>query len=149
MSNPKLTFSMKLSDSSSLVTGNLELIDLDGKEIDYLATSGLCGYQDKDNIWTRARGPIPPGSDYSVPTIPYYLSTKGIEGNFFHITPDPITSSQGITRGEFGVHFDANGPGSAGCIVLIRKESFNTFCERMKKIADAGVNSIPLKIVYS
>ena len=149
MSNAKLVFSMDLQNSSSLVTGNLKLVTLDGQEINYLATSGCRGWQDKDNVWSVAKGPIPPGFNYQVPTTPYYSSTKGVEGMFFHIKPDPVVSSHGVHRGEFGIHFDANVPGSAGCIALEHKDAFNTFCDRMKKIANAGIHSIPLQIVYS
>lgn len=150
MSNPKLVFSMDLRSSSSLVTGNLKLVTLDGQEVDYLATSGCRGWQDKNNVWSVAKGPIPPGFDYRVATTPLYEpNVTGINGNFFHITPDPVTSSHGVKRGEFGIHFDAHVPGTAGCIALEHQDAFNTFSDRMKKIASAGIHSIPLQIVYS
>ncbi|MFB2979685.1 hypothetical protein [Microseira sp. BLCC-F43] len=149
MTDHKLIFSMDLRDSCSLLWGNLKLIYPDGTDVDYLATSGATGWQGKEDQWTRARGPIPQGFEYRVTTNSYYLATKGVEGQFFHITPDPVRSSGGVTRGEFGVHFDANVPGSAGCIVLRNKLGFEAFCDRMKQIASLGIKSIPLQVVYS
>lgn len=145
----RLIFSMDLADSNSLVWGNLKLIYPDGTDVDYLATSGCPGYQDKKDQWTRARGPIPPGFEYFIPTTPYYVPTKGVEGMFFHIKPDPVVSPQGVTRGEFGIHFDANVPGSSGCIVLKNKSGFNAFCERMKQLAGSGLQSVSLQVSYS
>ncbi|HAX80790.1 MAG TPA: hypothetical protein DCY88_34370 [Cyanobacteria bacterium UBA11372] len=145
----KLIFSMDLGDSRSLLWGNLKLVYPDGNDIDYLATSGVAGYQGKEDQWTRARGPIPQGFEYRIPTTPYYVPTKGVEGMFFHITPDPVESSSGVTRGEFGIHFDANVPGSAGCIVLKNKSGFDALCDRMKQIANSGVKSIPVQVSYS
>jgi hypothetical protein len=45
----------------------------------------------------------------------------GVNGEFFHITLNPWTFG-GVTRSEFGIHFDANfatSPGSTGWIVFI------------------------------
>jgi len=145
----QLIFTMDLADSSSLVWGNLQLVYPDGTQIDYMATSGCAGWQGIQDQWTRAKGPIPLGFEYRIPTTPYYVPTKGVEGMFFHITPDPVASKQGVIRGEFGIHFDANVPGSSGCIVLKNKSGFEAFCERMEKIAYAGVDFIPLQVKYS
>lgn len=148
MSEYRLIFTMELKRSNTLIWGNLKLIYPDGEEINYLATSGAAGWQSPEHQWMRARGVIPEGFDYSIPTTPYYLPTKGIEGMFFHITPDPIVSPKGTKRGEFGIHFDANVPGSAGCIVLRNASGFNAFCDRMKIIAASGVERVSLKVDY-
>ncbi|MFB2921179.1 L,D-transpeptidase [Aerosakkonema sp. BLCC-F2] len=121
----------------------------DGRIVDYLATSGSRGWQSKDDLWARGRGPIPDGFDYQIPTTPYYLPTKGIEGNFFHITPDPVKQKNGNgTRAELGIHYDANVPGSAGCIVLKNRDGFEGFCNRMKRLADNETKTLPLTINY-
>ncbi|MEG4633663.1 hypothetical protein QUB56_29485 [Microcoleus sp. AR_TQ3_B6] len=41
-----------------------------------------------------------------------------MEGFFFHISPDPVGSGDRI-RSELGVHYDANVPGTSGCIGLV------------------------------
>ncbi|MEG4963586.1 MULTISPECIES: hypothetical protein [unclassified Microcoleus] len=76
------------------------------------------------------------------------METRGVEGDFFHITHDPVVSDKGI-RGELGLHFDANYPGSAGCVVLKNQERWRRFCDRLASIADGGVKSLPLTVKYS
>jgi len=144
-----LKFSMILQHTASdLLYGNLQLIYPDGNKIDYLATSGCEGWQQHGDQWQRAKGPIPQGFDYKIPTTPYWSDSRGIEGNFFQITPDPVVSPTGLVRSEFGIHFDANFPGSAGCIVLINWLGWEKFCDRMRAIARLGVEYVPLKVVY-
>lgn len=144
----KLIFTMDLADNSNLILGNLKLIYPDGEAIDYLATSGCASWQQQGDQWERAKGPIPQGFDYKIPTTPDWSDTRGIEGNFFHITPDPVASPTGLTRSEFGIHFDANVPGSAWCIVLCRQLGWERFCDRMRAIAKSGIDYIPLKVAY-
>jgi len=149
MDNYKLEFTMQLKPASELLWGNLKLIYPDRKAINYLATSGCAGWQQQGDQWARARGPLPEGFSYSIPTTPYHLDTRGIEGDFFHITPDPVANGNGNIRSELGIHFDANAPGSAGCIVLRNREGWERFCDRLSKIAVSGIQSIPLSVRYS
>ena len=144
----RLTFSMKLRPSQSLLWGNLNLTYPDEKEIDYIATSGCTQWQQPGDEWVRGKGPIPAGFNYAIPTTPYHLDTKGIEGDFFHITPDPV-NPDGRTRSELGIHFDANVPGSAGCIVLQNIAGWERFCDRIRAITKSGIKSIPLAVNYS
>lgn len=144
----KLLFEMELKPSNELLYGNLQLVYPDGNAINYLATSGCTQWQQPEDQSARARGPIPAGAEYTIPTTPYWVDTRGIEGWFFHITPDPVEIN-GVIRGEFGVHFDANVPGSAGCIVLSRISGWRRFCERMQAIAKSGVKFVPLSVQYS
>jgi hypothetical protein len=143
----KLIFEMELKTSNLLLYGSLQLVYPDSSQIDYLATSGCIQWQQPEDQWAVARGPIPAG-DYEIPTEPYWLDTRGIEGWFFHIRPDPVVSPDGVVRGEFGIHFDANVPGSAGCIVLKNQSGWERFCDRMKEIARSGVRRIPLQVIY-
>jgi hypothetical protein len=146
----KLEFTMQLKPALELLWGNLKLIYPNSKSIDYIATSGCTGWQQAGDQWERGKGPIPAGFDYKIPTTPYWSPTRGIEGYFFHITPDPVVSPSGhAARSEFGIHFDANVPGSAGCIVLRKWRGWERFCERMRTIAGEGVEYIPLKVIYS
>jgi hypothetical protein len=141
-----LEFTLQLKPASELLWGNLGLSYSDGKKIDYLATSGCAGWQQPGDEWVLGKGPIPKGK-YEIPTTPYWLDTRGIEGYFFHITPDPVISAQGV-RAELGIHFDANVPGSAGCIVLRNPEGWERFCDRMDAIAKSGIKALPLEVRY-
>ena len=142
-----LLFNMTLATSNTLVEGTLALTYPNGDVIRYLATSGCTQWQQPGDEWVRGKGPIPAGK-YQIPAIPYHLETKGIEGDFFHITPDPVVSSFGV-RSELGIHFDANMPGSAGCIVLRNQEGWKAFCDRLHAIAKLGVETILLTVNYS
>ncbi|MEG5186075.1 hypothetical protein QUB28_20120 [Microcoleus sp. B4-C3] len=146
MNQHHLIFTMSLAQSFELIYGNLQLVYPDGKAIDYLATSGCADYQRPGDEWVRGKGPIPAG-EYQIPTEPYWLDTRGVEGLFFHITPDPVVSVHGI-RAELGLHFDANVPGSAGCVVLRNQEGWRRLCDRLASIANLGVKSLPLTVKY-
>jgi len=146
MSKHELVFTMPLGRSQSLIFGNLNLIYPDGQVVEYLATSGLPDWQRPEDQWVRGKGPIPQG-EYEIPTEPYWSNTRGVDGLFYHITPDPVRSGDRI-RSELGVHFDANVPGTSGCIGLINWEGWNGFCRRMAQIASLGVKSLSLKVKY-
>jgi len=143
----KLLFTMELANSQKLIYGNLQLIYPSGETITYLATSGLPDYQRPGDQWVRGKGPIPAG-DYQVSTQGYELETRGVEGLFFHITPDPVIGSDGKVRSELGVHFDANVPGTSGCIGLDTEVGWAGYCRRMKNIASLGIAKLPLKVKY-
>ena len=146
MNTHQLIFTMPLGFSQKLILGSLQLIYPDGQIIDYFATSGLPDYQRPTDQWVRGKGPIPEG-EYEIPTEPYWLDTRGVEGLFFHITPDPVGSGDRI-RSELGVHWDANVPGTSGCIGLINPEGWQGFCRRMSNIASLGIESLSLKVQY-
>jgi hypothetical protein len=146
MKQHQLVFTMPLGISQSLITGSLKLIYPDGQVIDYLATSGLPDYQRPGDQWVRGKGPIPEG-EYEIPTEPYWLDTRGVEGLFFHIRPDPVGSGDRI-RSELGVHWDANVPGTSGCVGLINWEGWEGFCRRMANIASLRIAKLPLKVKY-
>ena len=142
----QLIFTMPLGVSQKLIFGSLKLVYPDGQTIDYLATSGLPDYQRPDDQWVRGKGPIPEG-EYEIPTEPYWLDTRAVEGLFFHITPDPVGSGDRI-RSELGIHWDANVPGTSGCIGLINWEGWNGYCRRMTQIAALGIKTLRLKVQY-
>jgi hypothetical protein len=145
--NPhQLIFTMPLGISQSLILGTLKLIYPDGQTIKYLATSGLPDWQRPTDQWVRGKGPIPAG-EYEIPTEPYWVDTRGVEGLFFHITPDPVGSGNQI-RSELGIHWDANVPGTSGCVGLINWEGWEGFCRRMRNIASLGIEQLDLKVKY-
>ncbi|NEU77449.1 hypothetical protein PI95_034580 [Hassallia byssoidea VB512170] len=55
----------------------------------------------------------------------------------------------GVQRGDFGVHFDANMPGSAGCVVLRTSVGWQAFEKDMKNLYSDGVKEVPLLVSYS
>ena len=147
MTQHELVFTMPLGKSQSLIKGSLKLIYPDGEAINYLATSGLPDYQRPGDQWVRGKGPIPEGDKYEIPTEPYWLETRGVEGLFFHITPDPVGFGDRV-RSELGIHWDANVPGTSGCIGLINWEGWQGFCRRMRNIASQGIERLSLKVKY-
>jgi hypothetical protein len=147
MSQHQLIFTLPLATSKNLILGSLTLHYPDGQIIDYLATSGLPDYQRPGDEWIRGKGPIPGGDAYQIPTEPYWLNTRGVEGFFFHITPDPVGFGDRI-RSELGIHWDANVPGTSGCVGLINWEGWEGFCRRMANIASLGIEKVRLKVKY-
>lgn len=76
-------------------------------------------------------------------------AVKGVEGNFYKIDPHTVKAQpSGTVRGDFGIHLDGNAPGSLGCIVM-SKERFKDFEDKMKELAKEGVTTIPLFVQYS
>ncbi|MGB7708701.1 MAG: hypothetical protein WBL95_04000 [Microcoleus sp.] len=140
----KLIFSMQLRATEDLIYGNLQLIYPGARAIDYIATSGCTNWQQSEDVWARGRGPIPAG-EYQVSNEPYWLETRGVEGLFYHITPDPVGSGDRV-RGELGLHFDANVPGSSGCIVLRNESGWKRLCDRLASIPQ---KFIPLSVEYA
>ena len=144
---PKLLFTMKLDESPRLITGNLALDYGDGNVVNYLATSGAASRQTRELLWKMGGfGPIPEG-DYWIPTIGYVSNVPGIAGYFFHIQPDP-KSERGM-RSQLGIHHDANAPGTAGCIGIIRRTAFDKICDRLEELNEQGVKRLPLFVKYS
>lgn len=157
MPSPKtLFFQQPLRQSSQLIEGRLIAYDNNKvkKDEEYIAASGCIGNQQWNSVSAKGRGPIPRCKDvgiehYDVKTTPYYQpQTKGIEGNFYHILPNNVMI-KGVNRGEFGIHFDANAPGSAGCIVIRNRPAWDAFQLMMKHYQEAGLETVPLFVFYS
>ena len=155
--NPSLEFhlSLPLSSSPHLQRGYLLIKDQPSSAgVKLLATSGCRGNQFQ-NSWTlKGRGPLPPSSKlvpfrYKVSTQRLWLpQVRGVEGSFYAIAPFTVQLGK-INRGDFGVHFDANAPGSAGCIVLLLQEHWDIFRELMAEFRLNGHQQIPLEVLYS
>lgn len=129
-----------------MVYGTLSLLENERTINSFKALSGAQGFQSKSHLWARGRGPLPPWN-YVVSPNPIDLKhIKGIEGTFYRVFPYEIHQA-GVTRGDFGIHRDANVPGSAGCIVLPTKLGWPAFQREMKRISSTG--EIPLHVVYS
>jgi hypothetical protein len=149
-----LLFHMELKPTNELVQGRLVLTN-DGKYCDtFLATSGLREMQGKNDQDSSGMGPLPSclelrGTTYSVATTPIDMpNVKGVEGEFYKIDPHSV-SIWGRSRGDFGIHRDANIPGSSGCIVLTSQKGWDAFQQQMSAIAKSGVKQLPLVVTYS
>lgn len=140
-----LRFTLSPAQQDSLVIGLLELLK-DGVPINsFQATSSLPGRQYAGS-WTRLGGLLPPGDSYTVDIEPLWMpNIRGVEGSFYRILPFEVPT-KGATRGDFGVHFDANQPGSLGCIVLVTQKGWDAFRREMKKLGE--VDRIPLVVKY-
>jgi hypothetical protein len=147
MQSPNLKFSMALKHSNSLLVGILSLCDDDLIINAYKATSSYPGKQ-YPKSWREKGGVIPPDEPYRVAVVPLFLpNVRGVEGNFYVISPYE-TRTLGDTRGDFGIHLDANAPGSLGCVVPVTKKGWNAFQLDMSQLAKNGLESIPLSVKY-
>lgn len=155
MSDKFLLFTQQFDRERGLDWGRLSVNGLStGVEEIWVATSSHASKQYPESFHERG-GMLPP--PYRVPRLPYYtVSTKpipmphvrGVSGNFYQILPFEITTDKGGKRSDFGIHKDANAPGSLGCIVMT-SDRFSQFEREMKKIRNQGVNKLPLFVQYS
>lgn len=154
-----LLYHKDLRQSNELINGRLLLIDTSVPRIleKYIATSGSIGWQEPHEVWVRSRGALPESEQvgidyYGCNTRPIALpNTKGVEGNFYQISPFSIQnkSDKNLSRSDFGIHFDANIPGSAGCIVIRNRPAWVAFENRMTGLRNKeGINQLPLLISY-
>ncbi len=151
-----LLYHQHLMQSGNLIEGRLLLLDPETPFISdtFIATSGQAFNQTYDSLSARGRGPIPQNSviradHYTVDTTPIYMpQVKGVEGNFYKINPHTVTVN-GIERGDFGIHFDANVPRSSGCVVLRTQIGWQVFKKHMLDLVNNGINKIALLVSYS
>lgn len=157
MSFSFLDFVMGLDTDGRLEDGRLVLRSVGsdgGRTLDiWTATSSLATRQKPEDFHQKG-GPIPPEyrvpglGAWSVETTPIFMpQVKGVEGNFYKINPYLVKTDKGGERGDFGVHLDANQPGSLGCIVMAKK-TFDLFEAKMKGLKKSGLLILPLFITY-
>lgn len=154
--NYLLLYHQQLQANSKLIEGRLLLIDTDRFSVKntYIATSGLANYQASSSMSVRGRGPIPSTSvtkldHYKVLTAPIPMpNLPGVEGNFYKVNPHMV-NVEGVERGDFGIHFDANVPGSAGCIVLRTQIGWDAFQADVKSLKSQGLKELPLIVSYA
>lgn len=149
---------MTLAQSNDLQIGKLELIACQSNTCElvdrYDTTSGLPGWQAPTDISARAKGPIP--NPEAVKRKSYFLTTKpidsrgvkGIDGNFYSITPETVHLPD-KTRSGFGIHADKNVPGTAGCLGVTNDSDWKRFQAQFVKITKLGIDKIPLVITYN
>jgi len=153
-----LRFRMDLSKKpeSDLVWGELSIMEGGATTQTFKVTSGIAPHQHLASEHLKGRGPIPACkavglNSYFVRTTPFFQpDTIGIEGNFYYIEPDPV-KVRDTQRGEFGIHFDANVPGSAGCIVFPKPKEgdWQKFEDFMSNYRQQGFSQISLVVEYN
>lgn len=125
------------------------ILDNGASKISFMATSGIGGYQSLEHSGIRRKGRLPSCKQASIPNYTlslngiYLPNVKGVNGLFYPILPFEVNSVNG-KRSDLGIHFDANVPGSSGCIVIKQIDHWETFKKAMKHIASTGIKSIPL-----
>lgn len=150
-----LLFTMHFDRNKGIDYGRLSLNHIqNGCRTIWIATSSTANRQEAEGYHQRY-GMIPPcyrtrnANPYRVATKPYYLGTRGIEGNFYLISPVTVYTDKGGQRSEFGIHRDANVVGSAGCIVM-SDDRFKSFELEMKSMRETyNLNQLPLFVQYS
>ena len=116
---------------------------LNGRE--FKATSGAPGRQVYERYFDQC-APIPPGS-YEIDLQSYFVATQGIEGQFYHILPDPIYAPDGKgRRTEIGLHRDAGAAGTAGCIGVVGRD-FNALHGVLSQLLKKQ-KRLPLEVSY-
>lgn len=154
--NPYLTFkmTMRMDAVADLIVGRLYLQREGKKQIEWRATSGLPYCQFHQSWVMRGRGPIPPSEAiiqtlYTMETNKYwYPLVKGIEGSSYRIHPERVLTNL-TERSNFEIHFDANQPGTAGCIAITNQIDWDSFRATILEIHNQGVRMIPLNVLYS
>jgi len=146
-------FSAHFNRDNGLDNGRLTLNSLSkGCLKVWVATSSQSSTQLAEGFHYRG-GMIPPQyrcknlPNYFVETTPINLpNNPGVRGAFYKILPFEVTTDKGGKRGDFGVHLDANVPGSMGCIVM-NEFNFADFKRTAQKYSD--IKMIPLFVQYS
>lgn len=150
-----LIFSFGFDSNPDLDYGLLTLNSLSKGTVEvWKATSAGGTTQYRESFQVKG-GLIPP--QYRCKNLPNYTVMlkplampyiKGVEGNFYKISPHLVNTDKGTLRGDFGIHLDANAPGSLGCIVM-SKDRFTSFEQRMRELVAKGLIDIPLFVQYS
>ena len=134
----------------------LVLIDcLKGQVNEWRCTSSHTKGQQRGDQHKRG-GLIPPVhhvsnlNKWEVDLEPIYLPRrKGIQGNFYRILPYSVVTLAGAARSDFGIHLDANVPGSLGCPVM-NQVNWADFEETIARTrAEHKLKTIPFFPLYS
>lgn len=143
---PVARFTMPLGRSNSLQRGSLTISEGDRVLIRANATSGVIGGQTAADFDRVGVGPIPPSANYQIDTQVFNAPNyPGIKGFVYDIYPRSLPNGRSL----FAIHFDADGPGSAGCIVLTDWEQWGQFRSVIAALRDRGIMRLPLVVDYS
>lgn len=150
-----LLFNLHYDRDRGLDQGRLRLCSLSKGHMGiWIATSSLHTKQYKESFHQWG-GILPP--EYRVSGLPNWRvrtnpipmpHTKGVMGNFYQILPFEVTTDRGGKRSDFGIHLDANTPGSLGCIVM-SDWRFKQFETEMSQLVKAGIREVPLFVTLT
>ena len=150
-----LIFNSHFDRDKGLDQGRLSLVSLYAGTLHiWRAVSSYSTKQYPESFHERG-GYLPP--EYRVPSInnwtvdtrPVDLThVKGVSGNFYRILPFEVKTDKGGVRSDFGIHLDANAPGSMGCIVM-NQTRFEAFEAAMTGLRNNSIFVIPLYVRYS
>jgi hypothetical protein len=88
------------------------------------------------------------GKPARVKTTPIYMpNVVGVSGNFYPIEPFEM-DTDGDVRGDWGIHNDANAPGSLGCIVATTSAGWAATQREFKILEGLGIRAIELIVEY-
>jgi hypothetical protein len=148
-----LRFEFTPAVSDNLKLGILHLIKDDLIVNSIRVASSYKGLQYWES-WKKKGGLIPPGK-WDVATTPFESDVRGVVTNisnvpsyFYSIFPEIQTQSNGVMRGEFGVHFDGNAPGSLGCIAAQTVIGWTRIIQFFSEANKNGILIIPLLVEY-
>lgn len=148
------TMALPRTPRGNLIVGVLTYCENEKTVNAFQATSGCIGNQFHSCQNRKGKGCLP--SHRQAGILHYTISTqklwlphvKGVEGSFFAISPFTVNIN-GVSRGDFGVHFDANVPGSAACVVLETQRGWTAYLKIMDELKQRGRQSVPLYVDYN
>ena len=150
-----LLFSAHFNRDNGLDYGRLSInSSQQGTLLIWKATTSYATKQYRESFHERG-GMLPP--QYRVRDLKYWFvnttpipldNVKGVEGNFYQLSPFEVTTDRGGKRSDFGIHKDANHPGSLGCIVM-SNDRFAQFEAAMTRLRQHGYTKVALFVQYS
>lgn len=150
-----LIFSQHFDRDRGLDLGRLSLNSLSEGTIEiWIATTSIATKQGFESFHYRG-GMLPP--QYRVPKLKHWTvdlkpiampHVRGIEGNFYRLLPHAVTTDLSGHRADFGIHKDANAPGSLGCIVM-SGDRFAEFEQKVAALNRQEILELPLFVQYS
>lgn len=152
LNDPILMFSMLVDNTSLLNQGRLSLWSYEKGHIwQWICTSGIGQYQ-RIGGWSKQRGGVCPPNAKTTPKIGWYkLKPKIYHGTIvsegFLITPNEITTTDGVMRSEIMLHEDKGNDGSYGCLVLPKEEYIHARDTILH--TSTHLDSIKLGVIYT
>jgi hypothetical protein len=147
----RLRFTLRPAISRSIIVGLLELVDGNSQLSNAYRASSSRPNMQYWGSWRDRGGLIPPDEPYQVATKAIWMpENPGVGGKFFPITPFEIETI-GDTRGDFGLHADANAavaPGTLGCIFPLTEKGWTAIKRDFEFLAAKGIVSLPLSVSY-
>lgn len=153
--NLVLVFNGHFDRDKDLDYGRLSLNDLTQEKTEIIKASSSYKTKQYAESFHERGGLLPPHYRckeeffWKVSTTPIPMPNhRGGQGNFYQITPFEVMTDKGGRRSDFGVHLDANAPGSLGCIVTDAGR-FAEFENWMSRLKSMGIQKVPLMVFYS